>query len=1029
MQQYDLRSQQSRRRSPRNRPPQSGNRFWRGVFSGFLAFVTLSAFGVGALLIAYVYLVNDFDPWRLADNASDFQSTRIYDSNGSIDGELLYETFRSDAGRRTEVPLSRISPWLQKATIATEDANFYAHPGVDPVALARAIYYAFQEREFVSGASTIPQQLVKMLLLTPERTFTRKIREAILATEISNNYERELILELYLNELYYGNLAYGSAAAADTYFGKDVAELTLAEAALLAGIPQLPAVYDPYTAPEEAKERQGVVLGLMVKAGFITQPQADEAWLAALPYVPVSYDLKHPHFTLYARQQLEEVLRQLGQAEEAVYTSGLEVTTTLDVNLQREAERIVREQVDSLAAFNAANGALVAMRPDTGEIVALVGSADFNNVEIDGQVNMALAPRQPGSSIKPFVYLAAFENSAVPVDQRWTPGTLVADISEDFPDGANPPYRPVNYDGRDHGLMTVRDALARSYNITAVRALQQVGLPYFLDLTRRLGITTLTRPDYGLSLSLGGGEIPLLEMTGAYATIANRGRRVVPIAIRQIAQADGTILCQNNSTEHPPCLPNPAGVGEQVISEVDAFLITDVLRDNEARTPVFGPNSALYLGDNRPAAAKTGTTNDIRDVLTMGFTPQLVTGVWVGNADRSPMLELSGASGAAPIWQRFMTVALADKPAEDFVPPIGLQQFEVCADTGTLPSAACPNRRVHWFAEDRRPLPPERDLNQFVRIDRTSGRLATEFTPADVIEEKLFKVYPEQYRRWAEENGIPQPPTDQSQTFSFAPDVAIIQPSDDTVVSGLLAVLGTANAPAFASYELQYGIGHQPEAFSAPFAGPFGAPLINGVLGEWDVTTLTNGPYTLRLLLRDAYGNEYDYRTGVVVAAPTATPIPSPTWTVIVPTPTETQLPTAPPTELPVATATLAQPPDIPTEIPTAAPTLLPTAAPIDTPLPTAAPPPTDTPTPAAPPAPVPTAPLPTATLPPVEEVPPTATIELIVTPPDLTATPTITATLSITGSFIISNTGIVTGTNAPPGTNGVTDGGPPPSP
>ena len=423
-------------------------RFLPGLFSGMLTFVVVALLASGAILVAYGAVAASLPPpSELFSRASSFQTTRFLDREGN----LLHETLDPSAGRRTAVPLSQLSPNLRQATIATEDANFYAHGGVDPFALLRALYYAVREGDIVSGGSTIPQQLVKQVYLSPERTLTRKIKEAVLSSEISRRYDKDAILELYLNELYYGNLAYGAHAAAQTYFSKSPAELTLAEAAMLAGLPQLPAFYDPYTHPDRAKERQGIVLGLMVENGFITPAEADAAWLEPLSYAPVSFDLEAPHFTLYVRQQLESLY-----GPDALYRTGLNVTTTLDPALQQLAEQIVADQVARLADNNASNGALVAARPGTGELLALVGSADFDNVEIDGQVNMALAPRQPGSAIKPFVYLAAFEQPNRPPAERWTPGTLVADIEEPFPDGANPPYVPTNYDGREHGMVTVR---------------------------------------------------------------------------------------------------------------------------------------------------------------------------------------------------------------------------------------------------------------------------------------------------------------------------------------------------------------------------------------------------------------------------------------------------------------------------------------------------------------------------------------------------------------------------------------------
>ncbi|MCB0111608.1 MAG: PBP1A family penicillin-binding protein, partial [Caldilineaceae bacterium] len=670
---YELQSPKAAR--PR-RPATGFQRFQRGMTIGSITFFVVALLTIATMLITYATIASSLpSPRELDLRAGAFQSIRIYDREGN----LLNEAFNTDAGKRISVGINQFSPYLKQATIATEDANFYEHSGIDFFALARALYYAVRERNVVSGASTIPQQLVKMLFLTPEQSITRKVKEAVLSAEISRNYPKDEILELYLNEVNYGNLAYGAAAAAETYFNKDVLDLSLAEAALLAGLPQAPAYYDPYTHKDRAKERQGVVLSLMVEAGYISTEEADSAWREELVYTPVSYDLKAPHFTLYVRQELEAIVGSQG-----LYEEGLNVYTTLDPYLQSEAERIVREQVSLLADRNVSNGALVAMNPQTGEVLALVGSADFDNVEIDGQINMALAPRQPGSTIKPLVYLTTFRQEDRPLTERWTPGTLVADIEEPFPDGANPPYVPTDYDNKERGMVTVRTALANSLNIPAVRALQHAGIPAFLDTAQRLGITTLTRPDYGLSLSLGAGEIPLIEMTGAFAVLANQGRRMPPITITRVVDGHGNPIC-GVDTEAGPCpgtssAINSAG-GEQVVSPVDAFLVTDILSDNQARATVFGPNSLLQLGE-RPVAAKTGTTNDFRDVLTIGYTPQLVTGVWVGNSNNAEMRNISGVSGAAPIWNEFMRTALANEPIVPFTPPAsGVRQYEVCADT------------------------------------------------------------------------------------------------------------------------------------------------------------------------------------------------------------------------------------------------------------------------------------------------------------------------------------------------------------
>ncbi|HEX2980700.1 MAG TPA: transglycosylase domain-containing protein, partial [Anaerolineaceae bacterium] len=489
----------------------------------------------------------------LRAHASQFETTRILDRNGNT----LYEILDPTAGRRTYVPLEKISPYLIAATLATEDNQYYNNPGFDPFAIARAFWSNYTNGEIVSGASTITQQLARILLLSDderyEQSYKRKMREIVLAAEITRKYTKEEILELYFNEINYGNLAYGLEAAAETYFNTSADKLTLAQAAFLAGLPQAPAVYDIYTNREITLQRHKQVLILMYQdsqeKGCIyvstnIQPVCvDEAAAAAAAMEMENYTfepnlgrIRYPHWVNYVRSWLE------GQYDaQTIYRSGFTVYTTLDPALQDQAEQIVSQHISSLADRNVSNGALVAIQPRTGEILAMVGSADFYNDAISGQVNMAVSPRQPGSSIKPLTYVAAFEKG-------WTPATLIWDVPSEFPPSGDPndprePYVPVNYDERYHGPVTVRTALANSYNIPAVKALNFVGIydnpnvageDGLIAFAKRLGITSLTRPDYGLSLTLGGGEVSLLEMTGAFAVFANDGRRVPPVAVTKI---------------------------------------------------------------------------------------------------------------------------------------------------------------------------------------------------------------------------------------------------------------------------------------------------------------------------------------------------------------------------------------------------------------------------------------------------------------------------------------------------------------
>ena len=658
-----------------------------------LAITATILLGAGLMLVGYARIAATLpSPDELQDRANTFKTTAIYDREGN----LIYEVFPPDAGRRTIAPLADISPNMINATLAVEDPNFYQHPGVDPVGVARALYYVFRREATRPGGSSLVQQLVKLTYLSSEKTLTRKINEAILSLEINRRYTKDDILEIYLNHIFYGNLAYGVEAAAQTYFGKHARDLTLAEASLLAGIPQYPGQYDPYTHWQATRNRQADVLRLMVEHGFITPMEATRAWLAYDGKTPDQVlhrplaDFRYPHFVLMVREELEATY-----GPQVVAKGGLRVYTTLDPALQRAAEEAVRRGVDALAQrnANARNAALVAIDPQTGEVLALVGSADFNDKSIDGQVNMAVTPRQVGSTMKPLDYLATFE---MPEDY-WTPATIVMDERTEFPDGpGRPPYVPRNYDGKFHGPVSVRSALANSYNIPAVKALQHAGVPALKDLAQRLGVSTLTREDYGLALALGSGEISLLEMVNVYAAFANGGLRQEPHLITRVETQEGDLLADNTR-------PNPV----RAITPEHAFLITSILSDYQARKPAFGRASRWLELPDRPVAAKTGTTNDWRDGWTIGYTPQIAAGVWVGNTDNAPMNGLSGVSTAAPIWKTFMTAAHENLPIANFTPPPGVVQLTICSDTGALATAECENRRQEYFKADQLPPAPE----------------------------------------------------------------------------------------------------------------------------------------------------------------------------------------------------------------------------------------------------------------------------------------------------------------------------------
>jgi 1A family penicillin-binding protein len=876
----------------RPRPQAGGNnnvQYLNALLLGMVMFLGALLLGLAVVTLGYVAVARALPPAdQLVTLTTHGQNTRIY----ARDGSLLQAPLAPNdptAGLRRRVPLSEISPYLIDAVVATEDSNFYEHRGVDPVALGRAIFRAVQTQGPVVGTSTISQQLAKLVFLSPERSMTRKVKEAILAAEITRSYPKDTILEIYLNEIYFGNLAYGIEAAARLYFDKPASELTLAQAALLAGLPQAPAAYDPLQNPEGAKARQADVLRLMVEHGAITSQEADAAWREPLTYYGAGLESvrldKAPHFVMTVRSQIEQLY-----GPELLYRGGLQVYTSLDPQLQAEAERQVQAGVAELQGRNVSNGALVAQDPRTGEILAMVGSADFNNAEISGQVNVSLSPRQPGSTIKPFTYLATFEQ---PTDW-WTTATLIDDVRTEFDDGpGRPPYVPVNYDGREHGRVSLRSALASSYNIPAVKALQHVGVDALLQVAERFGLATLTRPGhppYGLALTLGGGEVTLLEMTNAYGALANGGVYTPPTPILCVLDAAGTVLERVEAPGLPEACRNAPLAARAVQRQPEqtrvatpehSYLLTDILQDNEARTPAFGANSWLQIG--RPAAVKTGTTNDVRDIWTVGYTPQLAVGVWVGNADGAPMdRNLSGLAGAGPIWNRFMRAALAGVAAQDFTRPPGIVQVEICTLTGARADSTCPadRRRVELFAADQ--LPPGADASQF--------------------------------------------------------DVALDWPLDGQTLAGVIPVRGSASIPDFAHYLVEYGESFEPGAWGV-VAGPVGQPVVNGELAQWNVAALSReGPHVLRVVAVDRQGMRFESAPVRVMALHDATPTPTepPTET---PTPLSSPSPTATASATPTATA-LALPSPSPTATASATPTA--TALALPSPSPTA----TETPVP-----------------------------------------------------------------------------------
>ena len=856
------------RRERRNRAKGGVGKVLLQIGIGLLLIVVLSVTfsflaGVGTVVGVYGYYAKDLpDPNEIVTRQEKFETTKIYDRTGQV---LLMEVIDPRRGDRTLLPLEQIPEDFRNATIALEDKTFYSNIGIDPQGIARAFLLNLQGQG-VQGGSSITVQLVKNILIPEEEryqiSYARKIKEAMLALEISRLYSKDQILEWYLNTNYYGNWAIGVEAAAQVYFGKHAQELTLAECAMLAPIVQYPAM-NPIDNPDQAKQRQRIALDRLEDEGYITRTEADAAFAEPLQIhssMLKRYDLVAPHFAVYVRKQLEDLY-----GSELLYRGGLKVYTTVDLDIQRIAEEEARAQVARLQedGHDVTNSAVVVLRARTGEILAMVGSIDYWNEEIDGNVNVAVAPRQPGSSFKPFSYVTAFH-------QGHTAADMVMDVHTCFDDYPNPPYCPENYDREYRGPESFRTALARSRNIPAVKVLDLVGVGNVIRTAHAMGINTLNQDldYYGLSLTLGGGEVWLLDLAYAYSIFANGGvmmgqptdlprpgyRELDPVSILRVEDGQGQVLDEYKQPE----ARNVVLADGRELSPQEAFLLTHVLSDNNARAAVFGSNSALRL--SRPAAAKTGTTTDWRDVWTVGYTPQIVTGVWVGNNDNTPMEGVSSSRAAGPVWHNIMeriynegyAERLLGEVIEAFPAPPGMTRVEVCAVSGLLPNEHCPNRVNALFIEGTEPT-EYCNVHRVERVNRQSGKLATACTPPELVEERVYEVYPPEAADWVREQGIPQPPTQRDEIYGCSPEggeVVILDPTLGGHVREVVAIRGNARSGDFAFYRLEFGEGLNPSAWSQ-IGGDHYNQVDNDVLEFWDVRGLQDGLYTVQLTVVD----------------------------------------------------------------------------------------------------------------------------------------------------------------------------------
>ena len=651
-------------------------------------------------------------------------STKLFDRNG----KLIYEIYAGT--RRSPVELNSLPDYIKNSTIAIEDKDFYKHYGFSFTGIARAAW-KIVTRGKIEGGSTLTQQLVKNSLLTPERTVRRKAREFFLTILVEGIYSKDKILEMYLNQIPYGSTAYGIESASELYFGKAAKDLSLAEATLIAGLPQSPTRYSPFGAhPELAKVRQKEVLNQMVKNGYLKKEDADKVFGEELKYAKVKAP-SAPHFALWVKDQLVE-----RYGEKRVEQGGLRVTTTLDLELQNFTEVIVASEVGKLKKQKVGNGAALVTHPSTGEILTMVGSKDYFSEDEDGKVNVVLAERQPGSSIKPINYAYGLTNKKI------TAATTFADVPTCFSVAGQSLYCPKNYDGTYHGLVQARFALGNSYNIPAVKILAVNGVKEFVDFARNMGLTTFTDPDrYGLSLTLGGGEVKPYDMAIAFGVFANDGVKQPLIAITKIEDWKGKILEEVN-------IKDAKLTGEKVLDVGTAFLISHILHDNNARQEAFGTTSFLNVKGHPEVSVKTGTTNDRRDNWTVGFTKQITAVVWVGNNDNTPMGgAVSGVSGASPIWNKIIKFALDKSEKGEYdsdddghswpLQPEDVVGATICADTGgAIPSGdpnnpGCPGR-FEYFLEGTVPATSNIISQDLTILNDTSQIALKDYLPEQV---------------------------------------------------------------------------------------------------------------------------------------------------------------------------------------------------------------------------------------------------------------------------------------------------------
>ena len=855
-----------------------------GIFTGM---------SVGAAAGAYSIITDGLPtPQEVAKiSVETFETTKIYawgpdeDGDGSKDPVLIYEVIDPNAGDRNWIPLSTMQDQVICGTVAMEDKTFWTNPGFNIQGITRAFVSNIEGGD-IQGGSSITQQVVKNSVIPIDEryeiSYARKIKEVLISMELTRLYEKETILEWYINTNLYGNLAYGIDAAARVYFEKSARELTLSEAATLIAIPQYP-LLNPFDDPEAALLRKEIVLGRMVEEGCITSEQAEQAYAEPWDLAESNqrFDIQAPHFSMYVRRELEKMF-----SPELVAGGGLRVYTTLDLELNEQAQCTVQaylrilsgedpavvipEEINSGCAaaqylpdvpasrigkdFNIKNSAVVAIRPTTGEILAMVGSADYWDPEIDGKFNVAAdGLRQPGSSFKPFTYVTF-------LSQGHNTAYMFLDVRQAFDQGQGmAPYVPENYSRNYHGPMSLRSAFARSLNIPAVEAMSIAGIDNVLRTAHNMGITTLDKglQHYGLSLTLGGGEVKLVDMVYAFSVFANNGamfgepvseeelrpnfRELNPISILRVDDRNGNTLFQVDQPD-----------SRQVLDPRLAYLVTNIISDRRARIAAFGTPNSLEMANERPAAAKTGTTNNFTDNWTVGYTPQLVVGVWQGNKDADDyMINTPGSRGASYIWHAVMEYAHEELPILPFANPGDLEFYVVCSVSGLKPSEHCATKQEIMIPGTE---PTQEDtLSQVYLVNRETGKLATIYTPPELVEERVYIILPPEAHDWIESlpedrRVLYQPPSEYDSIYGpnqTQAEVSITSPTTYSYVGGIVPITGNAKGNV-AFYRLVFGEGMNPTAW-AQIGPDHGNQVDNNLLENFDTTGMEDGIYTLQL--------------------------------------------------------------------------------------------------------------------------------------------------------------------------------------